>query len=100
MGAVLVVFHLPEGSSVTQHRRMRRRVYGEDTTAHRGRYHYRTRGVLDEVPFVKLYWGVVMVRQEDWPRLRAVLQELGAIVEHRLVEATAADKRVLAGAAG
>ena len=100
MQAVVVIFHLPEGSSLTQHRTVRRAVYGEDTSSHGGQYRYRRRGVLDEVRHVRLYWGAVIVNKEDWPRVRRVLNERGVVHHHRVIEATAADERVLARAAG
>lgn len=79
---------------------LRRKVYGEDTSSHGGQYRYRRRGVLDEVPHVRVYWGAVIVWKEDWPRVQKVLDEHGALHGHRIVEATAADEGVLAGAAG
>jgi len=100
MRAVLVVFHLPEGSSLTEHRGFRRVVYGEETSSHGGQYRYRRRGVLDEVPHVRLYWGAVIVGKEDWRKLRRVLQERGAVYHDREVIPTAADRKALATAVG
>lgn len=100
MRAVIVVFHLPEGSSISEHRALRRAVYGEDTSSHGGQYRYRRRGILDEVPHVRLYWGAVIMKREDWPRVRRVLDAKKVVHQHRAVKATAADERALAGAVG
>lgn len=100
MHAFLVVFHLPEGSPPAAHRALRRAVYGEETSSHGGRYRYRRPGLLDGVRHVRLYWGVVIIADEDWPKLRRTLAEHGAVHAKREIRATRADERALAGAIG
>lgn len=92
---VLVVFRLPDGTPVEVHRRFRKRIYGEATSSWEGRYQYRRRGLLDEVPHVLLYTGVVIVREQDEGRLVRAVREYEAQVTRRRVELIASDIRAL-----
>ncbi len=42
-----------------------RRLYGQWTSSHGGRYVYRRKGLLDEIPHLRLIRGVSIVRTED-----------------------------------
>jgi len=95
MDGTLVVFHLPTGSSPAKHREFRRRIYGEDTTSWGGRYSYRRRGMLDEIPHVRLYWGAVIVRREDAGRLIDEVRQNGGTAMSRIVKLTEADRKTL-----
>lgn len=95
MRARLVVFHLPEGSAPADHRRFRRAVYGEESTSWQGKYRHHRAGFLDGVPHVRLYWGVVLVREADWGPFRKVLADHGAVTAWREVTPTAGDLRAL-----
>jgi hypothetical protein len=72
-----------------------KRLYGQRTTSHGGKYEYRRKGLLDDVPHVRLIRGVVIVRAEDAGRVLALLNELGAEVHSRRVELTGNDGKVL-----
>lgn len=91
----LLVFTLPEGTPLDVHRRFRKRIYGEETSSWGGRYRYRRKGLLDEIPHVKLYTGVVIVRNEDAKRVVAAIRENGGECIHRGVRLTREDLRVL-----
>ena len=92
---IIVVFHLPEGSPPSRHRQFRRRVYGEETSSWGGKYHYRRSGLLDGIPHVRLYWGTVLVGEEDGRRLVRAIRAEDGVVEVRRVELTTKDWRVL-----
>jgi hypothetical protein len=92
---LLVVFHLPEGSSTAQHRTFRRRIYGEETSSWGGRYQYHRKGILDSIPHVFLYWGIVIVKKSDAPRLIERIKENGGLVETLVVQLRKSDKMVL-----
>ena len=72
-----------------------KRLYGQATSSHGGRYTYRRKGLLDEVPAVRLIRGVVIVRSGDAPRVVALLEELGAEVHERAVRLTEEDRTAL-----
>jgi len=95
MDGALVVFHLPAGSTPARHKAFRRRIYGEDTSSWGGRYAYRRRGLLDDLPHVRLYWGVVIVRKQDAAKLSAIVRRNGGEAMLRAVRLTEADRKVL-----
>ena len=92
---VLLVFHLPSGSLPRRHQSFRQRLYGGGTTSWGGKYQYHRKGVLDEVPQVRLYWGVIIVRTEDRGKLERWLRGEGAEVTTRRVVLTGSDSRTL-----
>lgn len=61
-----------------------------------GLYEYRRKGLLDEVPHVLLYTGVVIIRAEDERRLTRELRPYEAQVHRRWVYLEASDARALA----
>jgi hypothetical protein len=95
MRVVIVAFRLPKGSTPSVHRRFRRAVYGEDTSSWGGRYKYRRRGLLDEIPHVRLQWGVVLVLERDLALLETFLKEHAAEYAWREVKPTSEDMEVL-----
>jgi len=73
-----------------------RKLYGREVTTHKGRYRYRTKGLLDEIPHRKLIRGVLIVRPEDGEVLIKFLEEYGAEYYSRDIRLTAEDKEILA----
>jgi hypothetical protein len=72
-----------------------KRLYGQETSSHGGRYRYRRRGLLDDIPHRRLIRGVLIVRTEDAGRVVELLRELGAEVHERTVTLTGEDRQVL-----
>jgi len=68
---------------------------GQATSSHGGTYVVRRKGLLDEIPHVRLIRGVVIVRTEDAGRVVTLLEEMGAEVHARRVELTKEDRRTL-----
>ena len=91
----LVVFHLPYGSAPALHRTFRRRVYGEESSSWGGKYRYHRKGILEEIPHVRLYWGVVIIRSQDQAGLTRWLRKEGAKVMVRRLWLTPSDRRSL-----
>jgi hypothetical protein len=73
-----------------------RKLYGREVSTHKGRYHYRTRGLLDEIPHRKLIRGVLIVRPEDEGVLIKFLEEYGAEYYSRDIRLTTEDSQILA----
>lgn len=78
MPIVVVAFHLPHGAPKAVHRDFHRAIYGEGTSSHDGKYRYHRRGLLDDVPHVWVYWGIVLLRSKDLPLLRGLLEAYSA----------------------
>lgn len=96
MRGTLLVFSLPPDTPLSVHRQFRKRFYGEETSCAGGRYRYRRRGFLDDVPHVKLYTGVIIVRKESAERVRKEVLAYGAQCIEREIILTDDDKRMLA----
>jgi|GEM_PF-883659 len=95
MDGILLVFTLPAGTPLDVHRRFRKRIYGEETSSFGGRYRYRRKGLLDEIPHVKLYTGVVILKKEDVGRVVAAVRDNGGGCVKREVRLIRDDLRVL-----
>ena len=72
-----------------------KRLYGQRTSSHGGRYVYRRKGLLDEIPYVRLIRGVVIVRTEDAGRVTSFLEGFGAEVHARTVTRTKQERESL-----
>ncbi len=68
-----------------------KKLYGQRTSSHGGTYVYRRKGLLDEIPHVRLIRGVVIVRMEDAGRVARLLQAYDAEVHRRRIELTEDD---------
>ncbi len=69
-----------------------KKLYGQRTSSHGGKYVYRRKGLLDEIPHVRLIRGVLLVRTEDANRVIELLKEFRAEVHVRSVELTREDR--------
>ncbi len=74
-----------------------KKLYGQRTSSHGGKYVYRRKGLLDEIPYVRLIRGVVIVRTEDAGRVLDLLGKFGTEVHARTVELTREDRGILGG---
>lgn len=95
MLAVIVLFRLPKGSSNAEHQQFRRRLYGRDASTWSGKYRYRLKGLLDEIPHVRFISGAIMIRKEDLPKVEDLLQDFSAEYIWREVKPWKEDLRVL-----
>ena len=55
-----------------------KRLYGQRTSSHGGKYVYRRKGLLDEIPHVRLVRGAIVDRAEDAERIMRFPGEDGA----------------------
>ena len=96
MDGVLVAFRLAKYDK-NRASELVKRLYGQATSSHGGRYRYRRRGLLDDVPHHRLIRGVLILRAEDADRVAGWLRELGAEVHVRRVGLTEEDRSQWAG---
>ena len=72
-----------------------KKLYGQKTSSHKGKYHYRRKGLLDEIPAHRLIRGVIIVREEDSEQVISFLEGYDTEVNIRRVELTPEDLAVL-----
>ena len=72
-----------------------RKLYGRETTTHEGKYHYRTRGLLDDIPHRRLIRGVLIIRPEDEGKLVQFLEQYDAEYYTRDIILTHEDQEAL-----
>src|SRR3990172_8757288 len=92
MDGVLIAFRLAKYDK-NRASELVKRLYGQPTSSHGGRYRYRRRGLLDDIPHRRLIRGVLILRAEDADRVTGWLRERGAEVHMRRVELTEEDER-------
>ncbi len=94
MEGTLIAFRLAKYDKA-QASELVKRLYGQRTSSHGGRYVYRRKGLLDEIPHVRLIRGVIIVRTEDAGKVLELLRALRAEVHRREVELTEEDRQCL-----
>lgn len=72
------------------------RLVGQRASSHGWRYAYGRKGLLDEIPHVRLIRGVIIVRTEDAETATRFLEGMGAEV-HIQMSALAKEDRVAPG---
>jgi len=71
MQAKLVVFQVYKNkqknftNTLTTLNRFVQKFYGQDATSHGGKYKHHRRGLLEDIPHIRLIRGVVIVREVD-----------------------------------
>ena len=95
MDGSLIVFRLKSPQNPNIASDLVKKLYGQATSNHKGKYHYRRRGLLDEIPYCKFIRGVLIIREEDKDRLIEFLKQYNAEVFVRTVKLTADDKKIL-----
>ena len=71
------------------------KLYGQDTPTHHGKYTYHKRGLLEEIPHIRLIRGVIIVRRQDAPKVEAFLKQYGAEYYIRTIELEPTDQKKL-----
>ena len=71
MQAKLIVFQVYKNkqknltNTLTTLNRFVQKFYGQDTTSHGGKYKHHRRGLLENIPHIRLIRGVIIVRDVD-----------------------------------
>jgi hypothetical protein len=92
--AILIAWSLP-GATKTESSAIVKILYGQETSCGGGRYVYWRKGLLDDIPYVKLIRGAFIVRKEDSMKVVQFLEENEVVVSVRQVVLTARDEIVL-----
>ena len=65
--------------------RVYRRLYGYDNVSCYGRYHTRVPGLLNEIASIRYSGSIIMVREEDAPKVLRLLREAKAEIHTWIV---------------
>jgi hypothetical protein len=91
MGKIVVIVLSPIGQRRAN--QFCKKFYGQDTKT--GGKRYRRRGLLDEIPHIKLARGVVIVSRKDAPEVIRFIEKFGPEFHVRDVVLTPEDEAAL-----
>jgi len=91
----ILVFRLPPRKENVELSKFCQRFYGQNTSSGKGKYCYRRRGLLDEIPHRKLLRGVIIIQQEHLKIVLDFLASYEAEVHVREVTLSQEDVRIL-----
>ena len=96
MKGSLIAFTVPTGKDRTRDSAFVKSFYGQETSSHHGKYRYRRHGLTDEIPYIKLIRGVIIIiRADDVGRVTEFLEQYSAEYHVRVVELTESDREVM-----
>ncbi len=95
MNSTIILFHFPRKTDHNIVNTFMQRFYGQDSTSWGGKYRYHRRGLLEDIPHRKLLRGVVILRNEDVPRVVDFLGSYSLTLHIREVRLTQEDKKIL-----
>jgi len=70
-------------------------LYGQKTTTHHGKYVYRKRGILDDIPYRKIIRGVFVIQDKDEKRIVDFLERFSAEYYVRMMDLTEEDCKIM-----
>jgi len=92
---ILIAFTLPTGNDKITSSAFTKALYGQKTSSHRGKYVYRKRGTLDDIPYHKLIRGVFVIQNKDKKRVIDFLERFSAEYYVRVVKLTEEDCKIM-----
>ncbi len=61
----IIVFRFKEKTEQKSINQFCKKFYGQETSSHGGKYHYRRQGLLDNIPHIKLIGGVIIITKDS-----------------------------------
>jgi hypothetical protein len=95
MMGTLIAFTLPTGNDKITSSAFTNALYGQKTSTHHGKYVYRKRGILDDIPYRKLIRGVFVIQDKDKKPIIDFLERFSAEYYVRVVELTEEDCKIM-----
>ena len=95
MEGILIAFTLPTGNDKITSSAFTKALYGQKTSSHYGKYVYRKRGILDDIPYRKLIRGVFVIQNKDKKRVIDFLERFSAEYYMRVVKLTEEDCEIM-----
>jgi hypothetical protein len=95
MNGILIAYRLrtPHDRNVAS--ALVKKLYGQNTSSHGGKYRYRRKGLLDKIPSSRLIRGVIIVRKKDKKEILELLDGFDAEVHVREVMLKSKDLKAL-----
>jgi hypothetical protein len=91
----LICYTLSSRPTVAERTKFRKRFLGYTDFSNKSRYKYYRKGLLSEIPHIKLIRSVVIVRNEDCNQVIAFLKKYNATVFVKSVILTSEDRKKL-----
>lgn len=98
MEGTIIIFRVLKYTSLKRTNQFCKKFYGQNTSTHKGKYQYRRKGLLDEMPNIKLIRGVIIIPKKYTNRIIKFLQEYNAEIHARTIILTAQDRKSLSKA--
>ncbi len=95
MEVCILVFHLPKKMNNTDLGKFMKKFYGQDSTSWKGKYTYHRHGLLENIPHRKLLRGVLILRNEDAPKVLEFLGQYSLTLHVREIKLTPDDEKTL-----
>ena len=95
MFGILIAYRLKSPHDPNTASVLVKKLYGQNTSSHGGRYRYRRKGLLDEIPSRRLIRGVIIVKEGDQENIIEFLREFQAEIHIRKVVLTQEDLAAL-----
>jgi len=92
---ILIAFSFPTGNDKVTSSAFTKALYGQKTSTHHGKYVYRKRGILDDIPYRKLIRGVFIIQDKDKKRIIDFFERFYAEYYVRVVELTEKDCEIM-----
>ena len=95
MNGTMILFHFPEKTDHGTINKFMQKFYGQDSTSWKGKYTYHRHGLLENIPHRKLLRGVLILRNEDTPKVLEFLGEYSLTLHVREIKLTPDDEKTL-----
>ena len=95
MKGILIAYRLRTPHDPNVASALVKKLYGQNTSSQGGKYRYRRKGLLDEIPSVRLIRGVIIVEKRNKKKILELLKDFNADVYVREVVLIRKDLKAL-----
>ena len=95
MYASLILYKLPPKIPQNKANQFCKKLYGQNTSSHKGKYRYHIHGLLDDIPHYRLIHGAFLIKTKDVNQVVAFLRTYTDTVYVREVKLTDDDQHRL-----
>ena len=95
MYGTLILYRLPRKIPHNKANQFCKKLYGQNTSSHKGKYSYHIRGFLDDIPHHRLIRGAFIIRTQDVEKVTTFLENYSADFHTRTIKLTEEDIKIL-----